>query len=116
MTLKECYAITESDWIGVTKRLQSEERVLKFALRFVSDQNFMMLCRAIESGDTEDAFRASHTLKGICQNLGFDKLYSSASALTESLRSGKISEVSVLFEQVKNDYSLLIDSLAKLDL
>ena len=36
----------------------------------------------------EDAFRSAHTLKGVCQNLSFDRLYEVSHELTELLRDG----------------------------
>ncbi len=43
----------------------------------------------MENGDTETAFRAAHTLKGICMNLGFDRLYEASYDITEVLRAKK---------------------------
>ena len=43
-------------------------------------------------GDAETAFRAAHTLKGLCLNLGFESLYKVDAALTEELRAGKLEE------------------------
>ena len=57
----------------------------------------------------ERAFRAAHTLKGVCGNLSLDKLLDSASKLTELLRpeTAAIPEgADVLFEEVKQDYDL----------
>ena len=31
----------------------------------------------------EEAFRAAHTLKGVCLNLGFDELYEVSAEITE---------------------------------
>ena len=47
------------------------------------------LTEAVNAQDWETAFRASHTLKGVAQNLGFDGLYRAAFALTEEMRGGK---------------------------
>ena len=38
----------------------------------------------------ELAFRAAHTLKGVCMNLGFDHLYKLSFEITESLRTGNL--------------------------
>ena len=82
MTLRECYEMMCGDYEGVTGRLVSESLVRKFALKFLNDPSFGQLQAAIESGDGAEAFRASHTLKGICLNLGFTALFDASSAET----------------------------------
>ena len=62
----------------------------------------------IEAKDGERAFRAAHTLKGVCINLGFDRLYNVSAELTEKLRGREIEESEELFEQVEKEYYALI--------
>ncbi len=60
------------------------------------------------------AFRAAHTLKGICLNLGFDALETTSSALTEYLRaSKKTEECEELMERVTVEYEKLVNALQK---
>ena len=44
--------------------------VRRFALKFLQDDSFPNLKKALEAQDAPTAFRAAHTLKGVCQNLG----------------------------------------------
>ena len=61
---------------------------------FMLDLHYIRLLRAIENRDTETAFkRPRHTMKGISANLGFTKMYSAFSLVTEELRSGNIEEL-----------------------
>ena len=50
------------------------------------------------------AFRAAHTLKGVCLNLGFDRLYEVSSALTEMLRDGVMDGSDDMLRQVEERY------------
>ena len=59
----------------------------------------------------EEAFRAAHTLKGVCMNLGFERLLHSSSMLTESLRNGVGENMTELFQQVQQDYEQIIAAL-----
>ena len=63
-----------------------------------------------------EAFRAAHTIKGVCQNLSLDPLYKSASELAERLRNGQeyAEDVEVLVEQVKKDYTCTVDCIREL--
>ena len=105
MTLQECYAALGGDYDEVIGRLRSERMVQKFVLRFLDDKSYELLCGAMESGNYEEAFRAAHTIKGVCQNLSIDKLQASSSRLCESLRNGYTPESDALAEEVRADYS-----------
>jgi len=114
MTVKEFYAAVGGDYEGVCSRLISEQLVKKFLLKFLDDGSFNTLAASLKDGNDEEAFRAAHTIKGVCQNLGLDKLYLSSSALTEALRGGKKESADGLFEKVKTDYELTVVYLKKL--
>lgn len=104
MSLKECYAALEGDYEDVLGRLRSEKLVQKFVLKFLNDGSYDLLCSSLKTGNYEEAFRASHTIKGVCQNLSFTKLYESSHQLTEALRNGWSEGAGELVEQVKADY------------
>lgn len=113
MTLQECYEAMGSDYTGVLGRLRSERLIQKFVLKFLDDPSYALLCQSMADGDAETAFRASHTIKGVCQNLGFTKLGQSSHDLTEALRSGGGPEAEALLEQVKADYAETADAIRR---
>ena len=86
MTVEEFYAAVGGDYEGVLGRLRSEERLRKFA----------------------------HTLKGVCQNLGFTRLYESSSVLTEALRDGEGHYGAGMLEQVERDYREMVEAVRML--
>lgn len=104
MTLKECYTALGGDYDEVLGRLRSERLVQKFTLKFLDDGSFELLCKSMEDGAYEDAFRAAHTIKGMCQNLGFTALGKTSSELSEALRNGYTPQADGLLEQVREDY------------
>ena len=91
MTIRECYGELGLDFDAVLSRLVNEKLVQKFALKFLDDPSFQNLKDALDSKDVETAFRAAHTLKGVCLNLGFSSLYEVGAQLTEDLR-GRVIE------------------------
>lgn len=116
MQLKECYQIFGGDYEGTKKRLYTDELILRLVLKFLSDPNYDRLSRALERGDYEDAFEAVHTLKGVSQNLGFLRLASSASGLTELLRGKKEEEIDKkqcdrLWQEIGRDYDEVIQTV-----
>lgn len=113
MTVKECYQEI-GDYEEILSRFLTEERIKKFVFKFLNDKSFDLLCESLENKDYQEAFRASHTLKGICQNLSFTKLYQSSHDLTELLRNNQIMEIDDLFQKVKSDYLLTIEMIKKI--
>ena len=114
MTLKECYMALGGDYDEVLARLRSEKMVQKFVLKFLNDKSYELLETSMETKNYEEAFRAAHTIKGVCQNLSFTKLYESSSRLTENLRSGYGEKTDSLVSQVAEDYKQTITAIKEL--
>lgn len=115
MTLKQCFEMFNGDYDGVISRMGKEERVKKFILRFKTDPSFDLLTESLANANYQEAFRAAHTIKGLCQNLGLEQLGKSSSALTEALRGGKRPADEVYYQQVKADYEQVISAINLLD-
>ena len=111
MTLKECYDRLGGDHADAIARLRSEGFVQKYVLRFLEDKSFGLLCTALEAGDVQEAFRAAHTIKGMCQNLSFTTLADSSSAMTEALRGGDLEGGKALLDTVRQDYERTTDAI-----
>lgn len=113
MTLQDCYTAMGGDYTDVVARLRSDRLVRKFVLKFLDDGSFDLLCRSLEEKQYEEAFRAAHTIKGMCQNLSFNRLLASSSRLTEALRPGWTAEVDALFQEVSADYQDTVAAILK---
>lgn len=113
MDLKTCYDALGGDYNDVIGRLRNEKLVQKFVLKFPDDGSFGVLKNALKEKNTEEAFRAAHTIKGMCQNLSFDRLAQSSSALTEALRAGNLDEGIKLFGGVERDYECTVRAIAE---
>lgn len=103
-TLEQAYHELGADYEGVTNRLMGETLVARFVGKFFEDENFAKLGEALAAQDVEAAFVAAHTLKGVCQNLGFDNLYAPSSELTEVLRAGSLEGADELYAKVVAEY------------
>ena len=114
MDVRACYEEMGSNFDEVLSRLGSEQMVQRFALKFLNDKSYETLQEALREKDVESAFRAAHTLKGVCVNLGFDKLFEVSSALTEKLRAKELDGTDEMFEKVKEQYEITIGAIQKL--
>lgn len=114
MTIKECYEEIGSSYQEVAERIGSEKILEKFVKKFPTDKSFEELKLGLQEKDVETAFRAAHTLKGICLNLGFDKLYEVCSELTEKLRGKELDGTEELFAAVEEQYKIVTGAIGKL--
>ena len=108
MSIEECYKQLGGDYTQVLARLMSPRLVIRFIAKFPDDKSFEQLAHAMAQQNRADAFRAAHTLKGVCQNLGLDRLLVSVQTLTELLRpqSEQLPAQAVAcFEDVQQDYA-----------
>lgn len=113
MNTEECYRRIGGDYEDVVARFGSEALVTHFALQFLKDTSYDDLQKALESGDTEAAFRAAHTIKGLCSNLGFTALWQASGRLCERLRAGEpVSAADT--DPVRSAYSALTEALVQL--
>ena len=105
MTVKECYEQMGADYEGVLGRLRSEVLIKKFA------RSFRSLKDNLVQKNGEEAFRAAHTLKGVCQNLGFDNLYKASFDITEKLRGRDTEGCEELLARVEEQYNNTVDAI-----
>ena len=118
MNLQECYQAFGGDYEDTMKRMGMERLLQKFMLKFLDDKSFEELCSSMEQKKYEEAFRAAHTLKGLCLNLGFKTLAESSSSLTEALRPQQFEEsdmveIMKMLEQVKRNYEMTVSVITE---
>lgn len=74
MTVKECYSQMGGDYNNVLSRFYDEAMIKRLLGRFIDHTSFRALEQAMTEGDTQAAFNAAHTLRGVCQSLSFTQL------------------------------------------
>lgn len=115
MNVKEFYDFVGANYKDVLTRLNNEALIGKIIKKFDEDPSFTQLEEALKKGDVDLAFRAAHTLKGICLNLGFDQMSKDAVDITEILRAGKLDGTKEIFDRLKVSYQKTIEKLKELD-
>ena len=115
MTIQECYKKMGADYQEVLGRLHNETMIGKFVRMFLQDDSFHILEDGLRRGDAKEAFRGAHTLKGVCQNLGFSNRYAPAYTLTETLRAGQLEGTQEQFAKVAEQYQCTMDAIRALD-
>ena len=125
MTLQEFYTRIGGNYDDTLRRIPSEALVRKFVLKYPNDPSFGQLPKfeqewsgelkdALAAQDWETAFRASHTLKGVAQNLGMEHLYQVSSALCEAVRGSKPLTDPALWPPVEEAHAQVLAAIQEL--
>ena len=109
MNLKDCYIKFGGDFDEVLDRLRREQTVEKFVYKFLDDKSFNLFEQSMGNKDYAEALRAVHTLKGICQNLSFTRLFDSSSLVTKALKENDWNRAVDMMPQLSKDYREIID-------
>ena len=113
MTMSEFYKTVGGDISDVIERLEDIDIVESFVLGFEYDPSYSELMKSLDEGDIKSAFRAAHTLKGICYNFGFKRLGDHAVIVCDKLREG-IPPDEVLLQQLASEYNRVICAIQSL--
>lgn len=120
MLISECYELFGGSYEEAKNRLFKDELIKKFLIKFKSEASYKNIQEALEAGDYETAFRASHSLKGVAANLSLLRLRESASDLTELLRNSSAKTIDrelcdKLFAAVSKAYYEVIEAIVRLE-
>ncbi len=114
MTVKEFYDACGGGYEEMFSKFSSDDMIKKFLMIFKRDKSFDTLVGKLDGGDTEGAFSAAHTLKGVVLNLNLLGLKDPVCNIVEALRAGNMSAARSLFPAVEAAYSLAVDALNQL--
>ena len=120
MLLKECSDTFGGSYESVRQRISKDEVIKKFVIKFLAESSYDKLRQAIENEDYVGAFNAAHALKGVSQNLSFERLGKSSSDITEYLRNSNEKRIDrqkcdELFSHVSEDYRAVTEAIRQLD-
>ena len=88
-------------------RMPDEEFVAEFLQEFLEDESFLILQKAMKSKSVASAFRGAHSLKGICQNLSFARLFESSSLVTKALKENDWNKADDMLPQLSDRKSVV---------
>lgn len=101
---------------GALERFMGSDALLeRFLKKFLEDTNFETLVQALDARDLETATRSSHTLKGMCANLSFSRLYKLFTRQVQLLREEDSEKAADMMPEISQAYALLVDAIKGLD-
>ena len=111
MSIQEFYEKIGGNYEVAVSRMINDEKIKKFLTFFLADESYQTLIQAMENGSCEDAFRAAHTLKGVCQNMSFAVLSKYVEKITEELRANEFEQAKQTLPDVISEYQKVIDGI-----
>jgi HPt (histidine-containing phosphotransfer) domain-containing protein len=97
---------------GVVSRLGGNEQLyLTICKKFLRDNNFQLLQKALLSNDFKEVEIRTHTLKGVAANLGFIQLEFLCKMLLDNLKNNEIKLIQNNIKSLSNEYYKIIDIL-----
>ena len=94
MTVQELYQSIDGNYDAAKGILMMDKLITKFVIKFLDDKSYEKLANAWAARDVSGAFEGAHALKGVCANLGMNKLSGLASELAEEFRPGSARKLS----------------------
>ena len=116
MTVECFYNVVGGNYQKIIQNLRQDDKVVRFARMFLEDPSYQELAMAMDNADYQAAFAAAHKLKGICQNMYFDRMFRIVNDITEGLRNGAdIPMAEALMPQLEDIYQLTVESIRELE-
>ena len=94
MTLQELYASIDGSYDRAVQIMRMEKLINRYLSKFPNSGVYESLAAAGESMDPTALFESAHAMKGVCANMGFDKMAAAAGEITEEFRPGNTRSLS----------------------
>lgn len=98
---------------ALARFMGSEKLILKTLSLFASDENLNSLCTALENNNTEEAYKAAHTLKGVCGNLSLTNLFSMIKDISDALAKGDAASAKSLLPSYAEEHKRVVEGIKK---
>lgn len=116
MTIEAILIQAGSDVDTVLKRFGDNKALLeRFMKKFISDENFHQLEKAVADKDYKAIEMTAHTLKGLAANLGFTALSNQCAEIVADIRESKFDRLDSLMEKASEEYKKIIDLIEQLN-
>lgn len=89
---------------ALARMMNNESLYVRFAGKFLDDPSFEQSKANVLAGDSEEALKSVHTLKGVSGNLGFTPLFKVASEMVTLYRSGEPDKAAELLPELERIY------------
>ena len=94
MTLQELYQSIDGNYDRAVQIMRMEKLIARYISKFPNSGVNEALQEAGKTLDPTRMFETAHAMKGVCANMGFDRLSAAAGDICEEFRPGNARSVS----------------------
>ena len=94
MTLQELYQNIDGNYDHAVQIMRMEKLIARYISKFPNTGVNEALQEAGKTLEPAKMFETAHAMKGVCANMGFDKLSAAAGAICEEFRPGNARSIS----------------------
>ncbi|MEG0919491.1 MAG: hypothetical protein RSA49_02255 [Anaerovoracaceae bacterium] len=99
---------------GLRRFGDKEELYVKYLRRFIEDESFIKLKKAMDEEAYKDAMVYSHTLKGISGNLSINDFYKEVNILVEAIRNNQgVERIKEAYSSVEIQYNRSVQAIVE---
>lgn len=91
-----------------------DDLLLRFLKKFVEDESYETLVGGLQNNSIKEAYKAAHTLKGLCANLSLTNLNRLAGAQAEFLKNENMEAAREIMGDITCEYEKIVDVLNNL--
>lgn len=115
MSVEEKFVAAGYDYAALCERTFGDEELIEELLHiFLADESWENMCSCMDNGETENAFRAAHSLKGSCGMLGLSGLFEMMRVLTDKLRYVDLEGAKIVFPKTRDEYEKAVSLIKEL--
>ena len=98
---------------ALTRFMNNEKLFQKTLYLFIEDTNFHQLITNLQIENFDEAYKATHTLKGLCGNLSLLSLFELCSNLCIAIKENNTEKISSLIPLLIETHTTVIQAIKK---
>lgn len=96
---------------GLERFVGNEELYARMLKRFLEEPSYGRLVKAVQEQDKSEALAASHTLKGLCGNLSFMRLFELFSNQVALMRADEWEKAVGMMSDINESYDAMTEAI-----
>jgi len=98
---------------AMNRFMGNEALLMRFLKKFDQDPNYELFKKCMEEKQYDEAFKAAHTLKGLCGNLSLSGMFDVVSREVEALRAKEYQKAEGILPEVVEEYERVVKILGE---
>lgn len=98
----------------LSRFMNKEELYERFLIKFLDDNNYSKLIKALEEKNYEEAYVGAHTLKGVAGNLGITDVFNCTVDILAKFKAQEYDSIDDILKRLTEGYSIAVETINSL--